>query len=250
MARKESFIPNRDDDFYNLVNNIVQILQEPAEEAPSPSPSPAPSAAPSTEKWQAWGVPETKMSRLIDDFEDYEALYHTGQSKKSRTAADVDNHREARKGLEKYLREFVNQYLRYEDQVPRGEKVRMGIIPADTEPSPVHGSHLGTLAPVVGFKNMGGGKIDSRFRRTADQTRGSVPKGFEAELRYVIGIALPPDPEDIPSRTTVISSKSRFQFDAGMTNLGKTLTGYARWRHKTNPQFNSPWTSVMQIVIA
>ena len=250
MSTKLEFIPKRDDDFYNLVKNLVDILHELVEEVPPPGPSPSPSPAPSTEKWQAWGVPETKMSRLDDDFEDYEAMYHIAQSKKNRKTSDVDNHRQSRKGLEKYLREFVNQYLRYEDQVLRGEKVRMGIMPADTEPSPVHGSHLGTLAPVVGLKNMGGGKIDARFRRTADQTRGSVPKGFEAELRYVIGIALPPDPEDIPYRTSVISSKSRFQFDAGMTNLGKTLVGYARWRHKTNPQFNSPWTNVMQIVIA
>ena len=120
----------------------------------------------------------------------------------------------------------------------------------DIEPSPAHGSHLSTLAPVVSLKNMGGSKIDARFKRPQDETRGSVPKGFEAELRYVIGVALPDDPDDISNKTTIISSKARFQFNAGMTNLGKTLEAYARWKHKINPLFDSPWTNVMQIVVA
>jgi hypothetical protein len=120
----------------------------------------------------------------------------------------------------------------------------------DNEPSPVHGSHLGTGAPIAAMKNMGGAIIDLRFRRTADQTRPSLPNGFAAEISYQIGGAVPVSP-DAAGMKNKISSKARFQFDAGMSNLGKTLYVFARFKHKTNEAaYPSPWTNLMQIIIA
>jgi hypothetical protein len=49
---------------------------------------------------------------------------------------------------------------------------------------------------------------------------------------------------------TEISGKAHFKLTAGMVNLGKTFYCYARWRNKTRADFNSPWTNLLQIVIA
>jgi len=242
------FIPDRDDDFFNFIEKIITVLEEP-NEPEEPGPGPSPSAAPAQLNWQAWQVPETKFNRLNDLWKKYEPLYKKAQSKKDRTTKNVDDHRHARKELESYLRTFVNQYLRYEDQVPRGEKIRMGILPSDTEPSPVHGSHLDTGAPLVSMKNMGGSVIDILFRRTEDQTRASMLKGYMAEISYQTGGAPPTDPDAVGMKTE-ISSKAHFQFTAGMTNLGKTFFAFGRYKHKTNKTLNTPWTNLMQITIA
>lgn len=248
MAKRSEDIPKRDDDFYTFNKDILEVLLELRDGTP---------------KWEAWGIPIADFNNFKNNFKGrpaaaglpaivgYEPLYLKAQKKKDRTPSDVAVHRTKRKlVMEPLLRQFIKERLRFESIIPEGEKVRMALISKDTEPSPVHGSHLGTLAPVVGLKNMGGAMIDVRFRRTADQTRTSVPKGFGCELRYVLAIALPDDPEDIASATTVISSKAHFQISAGMPNLGKKLRGYARWRHKTNPALNSPWMQVMEITIA
>lgn len=239
MTKIKEDIPTRDDDFYTFIKDIIQVLEEPLR----------PGAA--QPKWQAWRIPETAFNGIKENFISYERSYLKAQKKKDRSQSDVAVHRSQReKVMEPLLRQFIKEHLRFESIIPEGEKVRMALISKDTEPSPVHGSHLATLAPAVSLKNMGGAKIDVRFRRTSDQSRSSVPKGYGCELRYVLEIALPDDPEDIPSKTTVISSKARFQVDAAMPNLGKSMQGYARWRHKTNPAFNSPWAEVMKITIA
>lgn len=239
-TQAKDWIPGRDDDFYNLVKTIMRILEEVTE-----------MGGISQENWKHWLIPEAKFKTLKEHWTEYQKLYDKAQSKKDRTAGDVEKHRKKRdKELEPYLRKFVQQYIRHEDQIDDGDKVRMQIIPRDEVPSPEHGSHLTTLAPDVFLKNMGGAKIDARFKRPQDQTRSSMPKGYEAELRYVIDTPLPPDPDDIPSKTTVTSSKTRFQINAGMPNKGKTLRSYGRWKHKINRQFDSPWTTVMEITIA
>jgi len=248
MAKTKEDIPTRDDDFYTFIKDIIAVLEELTE---------------GTLKWVAWSIPEADFNNFKDNFKGkaagggfpaiigYEPLYLKAQKKKDRTASDVDTHRKKRKDvMQPILRQFIKERLRFESIIPDSEKVRMHLLPADTTPSPVHGSHLSTLAPIVGLKNMGGGMIDVRFRRSSDQTRPSVAKGFNCEIRYVLDGVLPPDPEDIPSSTSVVSSKAHFQISAGMPNLGKKMQGYARFRHKTNMALNSPWMTMMSITIA
>jgi len=232
------YIPDKDDDFFNFDEQLVVVLEEVTEVGGI-----------TQENWKHWKIDEAKFKRLKEDSLAYIKLYKKVQAKKDRTPADVDTHREARKDLEAYIRKFVNQYIRYEDQVPRKQKIRMGILPKDEDPSTVHGSHLVTGAPLVGLKNKDGSVIDILFRRTKDQTRASMLKGFMAEISYQIGGTQPPDP-DAPGMKSEISGKAHFQFTAGMNNLGKTFFAFGRYKHKTNKTLNTPWTNIMQITIA
>lgn len=234
------FIPDKDDDFYNFVKTLVKMLLKPNKPGETKT------------NWEAWEIKKKNMDQLLLLWETYEKLYDIAQEKKNRNSGDVDAHRQKRIFLEKFLREMVNEDIRFEKQIPREDKVRMGILPQDTEPSPVHGSHLVTGPPIVGLKNMGGSVIDLRCRRTTDQTRGSVPKGYGVELRHIElkQTDPPPTDPDMGGMKTEVFSKSRNQITAGMQHLGKTFYCYVRWKHKTNPALNSPWTNLLQITIA
>jgi hypothetical protein len=42
----------------------------------------------------------------------------------------------------------------------------------------------------------------------------------------------------------------KFVFNAVITNTGRTFEAWAKWKHKTNPAFNSQWVRVLPVVIA
>lgn len=115
----------------------------------------------------------------------------------------------------------------------------------DTEPSPIHS----TAAPVVGLLNKGGGEIDFHVRSTTDQTRASMLRDYELEVRFKINGTAPTgfNEAGLPYH---ISSKAHFKIEAGGDNLGKIFYCYARWRHLHNREFDGPWTNLMQIFIA
>src|SRR3972149_8421516 len=93
------WVASSDDDFYNQTEQIIKVLEEVTE-----------IGGITQENWKHWGIPESKYKKLQVMWKEYEKLYKKAQSKKDRSAANVDDHREARKELEKYLRKFVNQY--------------------------------------------------------------------------------------------------------------------------------------------
>ena len=234
----DDYIPNRDDDFYNFVKNLVKILLKEQEVDGEKKPN-----------WEIWEIKKRNMEELQTLWKTYQELYDIAQAKKNRDSGDVDAHRQKRIGLEKFLREMVNEDIRFEKIIPREEKVRMGILPKDTEPSPVHG----TDPPYVNLKNKGGAEIEVRCRRTEDQTRTSMLKGYTVEMRHIIVQEPPKNPPtdpDMSGMKTKISSKAKFKLNAGMSNLGKTLYCYFQWKHKNNAAYDGPWTNLMQITIA
>lgn len=245
MAKRREDIPRRDDDFYTFIKDIIEILEEAVEKA-----TPEPGGAVAL-KWEAWEIPERDFKKFKSLFATYQELYLRAQKKKDRTGAQVTAHRTHRdKTMEPFLRQFIREHLRHESIIPEEEKIRMGLITKDEEPSPVHGTHLTMGTPDVKLRNLEGGRIDAQFRRTSDQTRPSVPNGYGCELRYALDTPLPDDPDDIPSKTTVVSSKAHFQIEAGITNIKKTMRSWARWKHKTNAALHSAWVKVMEITVA
>ncbi len=129
------------------------------------------------------------------------------------------------------------------------DRVTLGIPERDGEPSPSHGSHLGTGAPELALNNMGGSIIDVRCRRTTDENKDSVPENYAVEVRWTAADTAPLTPDDTGMKTEVFS-KSRNQITTGMGNLKKTFYCWARWKHKTNATFNSPWSNPEQITIS
>ena len=202
--------------------------------------------------WKRIGLDKDEMEKWEELRDEWLPLYSTYSDKKQkRTTSIKDKLRHVQKRFILFASPILNRIDGERAAVIDDfEVLKIKFKPLkDETPSPVHGSHLATGSPVVSLKNMGGGMIDIKCRRNQDETRPSMLKGFEIELRWLAGPPPPATPDDL----TLIhehSTKSHFQVEAGMANLGKRFFCFARYRHITNPAILSPWTNLLQITIA
>ncbi|MEW6027275.1 MAG: hypothetical protein AB1599_08270 [Planctomycetota bacterium] len=197
----------------------------------------------------AWNLPAAKVTALVARRAWYEPLYHKAQEKDERTKADVDRHRQARKLYEGELRAFINAHIRYNDDVPRDEKIAMGVPPRDLEPTP-----RGKIEtkPYIDLEPAGGGSIKVRCRETTDRTRASrhpLADGIECRYTFVpVGEMAPENWDDCPK--TVVSKKALFKIQCGAKVIGQRFYGFFRWVNLTNPANNGDWTESKHVVIA
>ena len=238
------FIPGPDGDFDEWQKNYVKRLSLPW--PPADEGAPALAAAVPVMPLSAYlGIPAERFTELIAEQllwnKDYARGGKESDRKSSYTKAKQKTRRDYVNLLRSVTAEYIHRNRKATDEIKRALKVNV----PDTEPTPIHG----TDAPVVGLKNAGGSVIDIRCKRSEDQTRVSMLKGYQIEVRYVVGPPSPTDP-DMSGMKTEISGKAHFKITAGMLNLGKTFYCYLRWRSKTTAAFNSPWTNLLQIIIA
>jgi hypothetical protein len=228
MARKQSYIPKRDDDFFNFQAKLVNMVVANA---------------------VAWGIPAPAVAALVARRAEYEPLYEKAQEKKDRTAGDVDRHRQMRKIYQKEIETFVNSQIRFNPLVSRDERIEMGVPPRDIKPTP-RGKI--TTFPIIGLKGMGGGDLEVRCRVTTDQTRFSrhpLSDGIEVKYTWVPKGEMPPEgPEDCNKALT--SKKARFIIHCGPKNAGESFYGFFRWGNLTNPENSGPWSKAQHVVIA
>ena len=197
----------------------------------------------------AWNIPPAKVTALSASRAVYEPLYTKAQEKDDRTKADVDRHRQARILYEKELRTFVNAYIRYNEDVPRDEKIAMGIPPRDLEPTPRGKIEL---VPYIFLKAIGGGVIEVRSQTEKDATRVSMLKtadGIECRWLLVPKGEMPPEGVD-DAKKTVVSRKARFTIDCGDKNAGDSFYGFFRWTNTSVPANSGLWTKALKAVIA
>ena len=228
MARRKSYMPVRDDDFFNFQAKLVNMV---------------------VANKVAWGIPDSAVNPLVARRAEYEPLYAKAQEKKDRTAGDVDRHRQMRKIYQKEIEVFANPYIRFNALVPRDKKIEMGIPPRDYEPTP-----RGRIdaVPVVGLEAIGGGDIKTRCRVTRDQTRYSrhpLSDGIEVKYTWVPKGEMPPEkPEDC--KNAYVSKKAQFIIHCGPGNAGETFWGFFRWANLTTPANSGQWSNSIKVVIA
>ena len=227
MARKTSYIPKRDDDFYTFQANLVNIV---VTNAP------------------AWGIPAPSVAALVARRALYEPLYLKAENKTTRTRVDVLAHRQMRKVYEKEITVFVKAWL-FNPLVTNEDRLSMGIPPRDIEPTPR--GKIETV-PVVSLTAIGGGDIKARCQTTTDATRYSkhpLADGIEVKYTWVPKGEMPPEkPEDC--KNALVSKKAQFIIHCGPGNAGETFYGFFRWVNLTTPANSGQWSNFIKVVIA
>ena len=238
------FIPGPDGDFDEWQKNYVKRLSLPW---PPPEEGPAPAAAapaPVMALYVYLGIPAERFGEVTAMQLLWNKDYARGGKETDRKSSAVKAKQKTRRDYVFLLRSVTAEYIHRNRKASDEIKRALLLTVPDTEPTPIHG----TDAPEVGLKNAGGSVIEFRCRRDEDAKRASIIKGYQIELRFIIGT--PPADPDMFGMKTEISGKAHFKLTAGMLSLGKVFYCYARWRSKTNPNFNSPWTNLLQIIIA
>jgi len=227
MARVRTYIPKRDDDFFNFQGNLVNIVVANA---------------------VAWGISAPAVAALVARRASYEPLYIIAENKTTRTRVDVLAHRQMRKVYEKEISVFVKAYL-FTPLVTNEDRLSMGIPPRDMEPTPR--GKIETI-PVVGLTAIGGGDIKTRCRVTTDQTRYSkhpLADGIEVKYTWVPKGEMPPEgPENC--NKTLTSRKAQFIIHCGPGNAGESFYGFFRWVNLTNLENSGQWSKAINVVIA
>ncbi len=233
---KRSFIPATDADFDEWQKNFVSKLSR---NFTLPD-----GTAPILRVYLS--IPDEDWNDLLNRQAIWNSDFARGGKEADRRVSEVSAKKSTRKTFQKFLRDFVGEHIRKNKKASDEIKRALKITIPDTEPTEKHS----TAPPIVAFANLGGGIVDVHFRRTSDQTRSSMIDGYVAELRYVIDVVLPDEPDLIPSKTTIESTKSHFKLFLGVPSESKRLRAYARWRHKRKAEFSSGWVIVGEIVIS
>ncbi len=232
MATEHRRVPQKISDFNAYVNNTSDYLS---------------GTDPGTgTRYVRLGLSDAEFNQWVGFRNQWNPLYSKYSDKKeSRTTAIKDKLHKIIKDFTLFSRDILNEIAGIRTSTI--DDLEVFHIKAkdlrDTEPSPLHG----TEPPAVALKNSGSPFVDFHIRSASDQTRPSMIKGYLVEVRWTSGD--PPPNFDAPALRTEVSTRAHFRIDAGAANIGKTFYCYVRWRHRYNPQYNSGWTEVMQLLV-
>jgi hypothetical protein len=137
-------------------------------------------------------------SSAIESFEnikrDWEQKYAVASGYESTHAAIVAK-QECRRAYEKFLRDFVNKYIRYNDAVTDSDRANMGlpILSTKRTPSPVPSTYPEHEVDTSVIR-----RITIHFKDNGASSKAK-PRGVHgAEMRWVISPAQPARIEDMP----------------------------------------------------
>jgi hypothetical protein len=227
MAKRVYFIPRKDTKFFSFQKQLVDKV---------------------VANKVAWGIPDAAITVLTDHRVAYEPRHVKAQNKNTRSMIDVMGHRQERKAYEKEIRKFVNAHIRFNDLISVSQRVSLGVMPRDTEPSP-RPAITGT--PMVWLSPMGGGTIEVICRRETDKDRPSMHQMADAiECRFIITPTRMVINDPDAATKTQIFKKAKFLIQTGTENAGKRLYGFFRWVNLTNPANSGQWSRAQEVVIA
>ena len=153
----KDWISERDDDFFNLQAKVVNKT---------------------VVRKTAWVIPDARVDALVARRAEYEPLYLKSQEKGERTRGDISRHRNIRKIYEKELRNFAKEYLMFNSNVSRDERVEMGLTDPDTQPTPTAPDYVINLdAPALLLDWSHRGYVIVHFGvEPANEKRNAKPK--------------------------------------------------------------------------
>ena len=85
----------------------------------------------------AWGIPTADFSRLVSYQTIWRVTWLKAKNKDTRSRADVQAKKDARKEYQPRLRKFVKQWIAFNGKVTDADREGLGLKVKDTEPTPM-----------------------------------------------------------------------------------------------------------------
>ena len=194
------------------------------------------------------GIAPGFVTAVSTAYADWQLKYVAHQTAQNAARNAAENKDESRDTGTSVSRALAGMFQKHPDMTD-GQRATLKLTVPDTMPSP---RPVISTVPIVGFKILRGGVIETSVRVEEDQTRPSMhPAADVVECKYIlvpVGEVPPDNPEACPK--TLASKKAQFQIHAGIENAGKRFYGFFRWANQSNPANNGPWSDAQTLVVS
>ena len=187
----------------------------------------------------AWKIPADEVTTLTGSSAQYTKLYEATSNIPNRTHVDAVKHTDFRNDFEKYLRHFVNAYIRSNKLIDDPAKSALGI--------KVRGKRRGHLTQIddtvlLILEPMGGALMRVRCRVPSAEGKPRLHhQAHGVEIAFSVGTQ-PAHPDAAEKR--VIKKRAQFLLHLAENQRGQMLYAFARWVNLTNEELSGPWNKV------
>ena len=200
---------------------------------------PDPAAEPAN--WQNFAIPEEDMQELVDAQELFQPFYDKWSDEDARNRKIIEDHKRERATYEKFIRDFVAQWLRHNKKVNTGDKAGLGLTVPDTEPTAVTAVDYG---PVLSIDTIRPLLHKIRIANPTNPDSQAMPEGHKLELQRFIGDANLPETE---LEWSPYKTVGKFLITSEFTAEDKGETAYYRAFYLTTRGDRSPASTVLEV---
>lgn len=187
-------------------------------------------------------IDAVKMAAQATNLTNWNLLYPQSVDPNLTTKTSRDNRDILDKAIETGLREIYNDIP--ESLLTTADRNTFNLKARDTTPTPRPAI---TTVPFANAQGAAGGLVEFTCRTESDSSRASIlPDADGVEVVYNIGGTQPVSPSACTKN--FFSSKAKFRIGIDLSEAGKKLYGYARWKNNSDPNKSGPWVSISAMV--
>jgi hypothetical protein len=206
----------------------------------------------------AWGVPNAQVTQFTTYHTGYVPIYDAVRNKRTRTTEAVIANDAYRLEYDAFLRTLVQGYIVNNPVIPISERAAMGLNPRGLRPRSQRTNMV--TSPVPDARPLGGGMIQFTFKVADSAKRASrdpMSNGIMVYFRLVPPsgsteplVDKPENSSEMDGYEQIFSTRAKFTKQFDRSYIGYTLYFYSRWINTSDPSKNSPFSSLISVVIA
>ncbi|MDR2472433.1 MAG: hypothetical protein LBD53_02555 [Tannerella sp.] len=187
------------------------------------------------------GLPSSELEALNPKIDNFRIANEKAEHPNAGKADRLDR-KEKAELVSKYVRDFVNRLLRYNQAVTNEDRVKLGLNVPDTTPTPIQPP---TTWPVASTSIAGPRQIRVDWHDSLSASKAK-PKGVHGcEIRHSILDTPPTTNDDLLRSDFATRNYHTFNFDE--SQRGKSVYFCLRW--ETNKGDKGPWSEFIKAII-
>jgi len=191
-----------------------------------------------------WGYPQQRVNTMSTKKNRWDAAWAIAKNEHNRTEGDVEEKDEARLEYEADIRDFVNQWLAFNDLITDEERIEMGLHVRDTTPSTIN---VVNYAPSGSVDNIKPLFQTIRIQNPTTPDTQAMPKAHRVEVQTFIGAA---NTLETAMVFTTYRISGRFLVRISFTAADRGKTVYYRLRYINRKGDAGPFSAIFNSVIA